>query len=95
MSLEVETECPEITGLPSGTTQALEELGRSLGAKSAEAYARMVLEAKILAQKPFREILAPVREGFAESGMTDEELGALVEKAREDFYRDRPTEEDE
>ncbi len=94
MSLEVETERLEITGLPSGTTQALEELGRSNGARSAEEYARMVLEAKILAQKPFREILAPVREGFAESGMTDEELDALVEKAREDFYRDRPTEDE-
>ena len=95
MSLEVETECLEITNLPSGTTHALEELARSNGNKSAEEYARIVLEAKILAQKPFREILAPVREGFAESGMTDEELDALVEKAREDFYRNRPLEMDE
>jgi len=45
----------------------------------------MVLEARILAQKPFREILAPVREGFQETGMTDDELAALVDKAREDF----------
>ncbi len=95
MSLEVETECLEITGLPSGTTHALEELARSNGNKSAEEYARVVLEAKILAQKPFREILAPVREGFAESGMTDDELDALVEKAREDFYRNRPLEMNE
>ncbi len=95
MSLEVETECLEITGLPSGTTHALEELARSNGNKSAEEYARVILAAKILAQKPFREILAPVREGFAESGMTDDELDALVEKAREDFYRNRPLEMDE
>jgi hypothetical protein len=94
MSLEVETECLEITGLPSGTKQALEELGRSNGNKSAEEYARILLEAKILAQKPFKEILAPVRESFEESGMTEDELDALVEKAREDFYRERLTEDE-
>ena len=94
MSLEVETERLEITGLPSGTMHALEELGRCNGNKSAEEYARTVLEARILAQKPFREILAPVREGFAASGMTDDELDALVEKAREDFYREGPTEDE-
>ncbi len=95
MSLEVETESLEITGLPNGTTHALEELARSHGNKSAAEYARVVLEAKILAQNPFREILAPVREGFSESGMTDEELDALVEKAREDFYRNSPPDADE
>ena len=92
MSLEVETERLEIIGLPSGTKQALEELGRSNGNKSAEEYARMVLEAKLLAQKPFKEILAPVREGFEESGMTDDELDALIERARGDFYREQLTE---
>ena len=95
MSLEVETESLEVIGLPSGTTQALEELGRSKGAKSAAEYARLVLEATILARKPFSEILAPVREGFAESGMTDEELDRLVEQARTDFHQTRPAEEDE
>ncbi len=95
MSFEVETERLEVIGLPSGTTQALEELGRSHGAKTAADYARAVLEAKILAQKPFREILAPARAGFAESGLTDEALDVLVEQAREDFYRTRPTEDDE
>ena len=95
MSFEVETERLEITGLPSGTMHALEELGRSNGNKSAEEYARTVLEAKILAQKPFSEILAPLREGFAESGMTDDELDALVESAREDFYLEKTAAEDE
>ena len=89
MSLEVETERLEIVGLPSGTRHALEELGRSNGNKSAEEYARILLEAKVLAQKPFKEILAPVREGFEESGITDEALDALVEQAREDFYQQR------
>jgi hypothetical protein len=91
MSSQGETERLEITGLPVGTMRALEELAR-VNDQTAEDYARMVLEAKILAQKPFKEILAPVRKSFQESGMTDDELAALVEKAREDFHRERPAE---
>jgi hypothetical protein len=93
MSSQGETERLEITGLPVGTRRALEELARD-NDQTAEDYARMVLEAKILAQKPFREILAPVRKGFEESGITDDELATLVEKAREDFHRERPTEDE-
>jgi hypothetical protein len=93
MSLEVETERIEITGLPPGTLGALEELGRDIG-KSAEEFARMVLEAKLLALKPFREILAPLRQGFRESGMTEDELDAFVEEARIDFHRERPTDDE-
>lgn len=93
MRSQGETERLEITGLPVGTRRALEELARE-NDQTAEDYARMVLEAKILAQKPFREILAPVREGFEETGITDDELAALVEKAREDFHRERPTEDE-
>lgn len=88
MNPQTGTECLEITGLPVGTTTALEKLGRNNG-KTAEEYARMVLEATILAQQPFREILAPMRQGFDESGMTEDDLDALVEKAREDFHRER------
>lgn len=91
MSSHRETESLEITGLPRGTTHALEELARDHG-QTAEEYARSVLEAKILAQKPFREILASVRKGFQESDVTDEELAALVEEAREEFHRERTSE---
>ena len=83
MSSQGETERLEITGLPVGTMRALEELARE-NDQTAEDFARMVLEAKVLAQRPFREILAPVREGFHESGITDDELAGLVEKARKD-----------
>lgn len=93
MSSQGETERLEITGLPVGTIRALEELARE-NHQTPEDYARMVLEAKVLAQKPFKEILAPVREGFRESGITDGELSALVEKAREDFHRERPAEDE-
>lgn len=93
MSSQGETERLEITGLPVGTMRALEELARE-NDQTAEDYARMVLEAKVMAQKPFREILAAVREGFQESGITDDELTALVEKAREDFHREGPAEDE-
>ena len=84
MRSRAETERLEITGLPVGTMRALEELARENN-QTPEDYARMVLEAKILTQKPFREILAPVREGFQESGISDDELAVLVERARKDF----------
>ena len=76
MSLGIETERLEIIGLPSGTRRALKELGRANGNRSAEEYARLLLEAKVLAQRPFKEILAEAREGFEESGLSDEELAA-------------------
>ena len=34
-------------------------------------------------------ILAPVRRDFEESGMTDEDLAALVEEVREDIWREK------
>ncbi len=41
------------------------------------------------AARTFDDILAPVRKGFAESGMTDEELTALFEEAREEVWQER------
>jgi plasmid stability protein len=35
------------------------------------------------------EILAPVREEFERSGMTDEELGSLVEEIREEIWQEK------
>ena len=34
-------------------------------------------------------ILAPVRRNFEQSGMTDEDLAALVEEVREDIWREK------
>jgi hypothetical protein len=34
-------------------------------------------------------ILAPVRRNFEESGITDEDLAALVEEVREDIWREQ------
>jgi hypothetical protein len=35
------------------------------------------------------EVLAPVREDFRKSGMTEEELDDLVEEIREDIWREK------
>jgi hypothetical protein len=84
------TETIEISGLPPGTKDALSELGKSSG-KSAEDYLRMLIEAEILSQRPFREILAPVRQDFRDSGMTEDELDALVESERQAMWEEKQT----
>jgi hypothetical protein len=37
----------------------------------------------------FDEILAPLRRGFAESGLTEEEVNSLLSEAREEVWRER------
>lgn len=43
----------------------------------------------LLAEKPFDEILAPLRRNVEESGMSDEELDGLFTGARKDASRAR------
>ncbi len=85
MATQTKTERLEITGLPLGTIVALEQLGKNNG-KTGEEFARMLIEAALLAQQPFKIILAPIRQGFEDSGMSEDDLDAIVERAREDFY---------
>jgi hypothetical protein len=42
-----------------------------------------------LAAETLDAILAPVRRDFEQSGMSDEDLAALVEEAREDIWREK------
>lgn len=82
------TETIEITGLPSGTKAALEQIARSDG-KSGEEFARTLIQAEILSRRPLSEILAPVRKSFEESGMTEEDLDLLIEEVREEVWNER------
>jgi len=82
------TEKLEISGLPAGTLRALEQIGQTNG-KSAEEYARIIIEAEILSQKPFDELLQPIRDDFAASGMNDDELDALVEEERQAIWDEK------
>ena len=52
------------------------------------------LEDEHLSQKSFAEILAPIREGFRKSGMTEEQLDALLEQAREKVHQEDKTEKE-
>jgi hypothetical protein len=81
-----QTETIEIKGLPRGTREALEQIGQADG-KSAEDYVRTLIEVEVLARRPFGQILAPIRQCFEESGMTEEELDALVDNVREKLWQ--------
>ena len=73
--------------LPTETIQALSVIAKEKG-KTAEEYVRDMVDTEILASKPFAEILAPMRQGFAESGMTEEEITALFEQARDEVHQE-------
>ena len=62
----------EISDIPVETFEALGELAQQNG-KSPATFVREMIEVEVLAAKPFDEILAPIRQGFAASGMTGEE----------------------
>ncbi len=82
MSAQTETLQFTISGLPAGTRDALERIGRSIG-KTVEEYLRGLIEAEMLSQKPFREILAPIREDFRATGLTEEEFDEIIERERQ------------
>lgn len=73
--------------LPAETMQALSVIAKEKD-KTAEEYVREMVETEILASKSFDEILAPVRQGFIESGMTEEEITRMFEEAREEAYQE-------
>lgn len=85
--MQTETIQIEITGLPLGTKTALEEVGRSRGKNFAE-YLRDLLQTELLSERPFSEILEPIRRSFDESGMSEAELDTLFETAREQVYQE-------
>jgi hypothetical protein len=58
--------------------QAAADKARELG-KTPEGYIEYLIDA---ATRTFDEILAPVREGFRKSGVTEEELDEAVTEAR-------------
>ena len=90
--MSLHTETIEVTGLPVGTTDALEQIGRERG-KSAEELVREMIQAEIQAALSFDEVLAPIRQGFKESGLSEEELDELFKEAREEVYQEKQTQQ--
>ena len=52
-------------------------------------YVQHLIEKDVLAAQPFDEILAPIRQGFQQRGMSEGELNALFEEAREEAFQER------
>ena len=90
--MNAQTETLEVTGLPFGTRKALEQIGRNKG-KSSEELVREMIRAEIQAASSFDEILAPIRRGFKESGLSETELDDLFKEAREEVYRERQSQQ--
>lgn len=86
--MSFETETITIAGLEPGTTSALEDWARQEG-KGTDELLRHWLQVELLSHKPFREILAPVRDSFKASGMSADELDALVETEREALWQEK------
>lgn len=86
--MSLETETITITGLQPGTTDALETLAREEG-KNRDDLLRYWLQVELLSRQSFRQILAPVRASFKESGMTEDGLDALVKEEREAIWQEK------
>jgi post-segregation antitoxin (ccd killing protein) len=52
-------------------------------------YIYQVVEKDLHERRTFDEILEPIRQGFEESGLTEEELEALFEQAREAVWQEK------
>jgi len=68
--------------------RALSERAQEQG-KTPSDYVRELIEADILASRPLAEILAPIREDFVKSGMTEDEFDALIEEERQALWEEK------
>ena len=69
----------------------LKERAARQGLAAAE-YARMVIERDLQPQPTLAEILGPFRTQVEERGVTDTELDALFEEAREEVFQQKQAE---
>ncbi|HLK59553.1 MAG TPA: hypothetical protein VKU00_23525 [Chthonomonadaceae bacterium] len=77
----------EVTGISEETLHLLDERIRQQGGDRSE-YIRHLLN-KDLHSPTLSELLAPLRQQVAESGMSEEELDQLFLEAREEAYQER------
>lgn len=73
--------------LPPETEARLRSRAAASG-RDVSAYIQHLI-AKDVQAEPLEKLLAPLRQQFAESGMTDDELGTLVEEAREEVWQEK------
>ena len=75
------------------TKLALEQRARERGCSDVTKYVERLITTDLLAAKSFDEILAPIRQTFQESGMSEDELEALFEETREEVYQEQKAKE--
>lgn len=76
----------QVSGLGKGKLAALRQQAKTLG-MSAEGYARHLIEegislGRLARTKTFDELYGPAQARFRKSGMTEDDLGRLVDRAR-------------
>ncbi|MFN7949295.1 MAG: ribbon-helix-helix protein, CopG family [Blastocatellia bacterium] len=86
--MSLHSEPVEITGLPPDMLKALDDRAQQTG-RSREEYIRQLIEKDLAGPVSLRDLYAPVREQIAESGITDDELDALIEAVREEIWQER------
>ncbi len=79
--------------VPDEAKPALEQRARERGYSDVNQYVERLITADLLAARSFDEILAPIRKTFQESDLTEGELDALFEEAREEVYQERKAKE--
>ncbi len=68
--------------------EALQKKARDNGFE-VNGYLEKLIEKDIDRTKTIDEILAPVRQEFEESGMTEDELDEFIEEIREEVYQEK------
>jgi len=58
-------------------------------------YVHLLIERDLQAPQSLDELLAPIQRHFEESGMTDDDLDALVEEAREEVWQEKQVRRDQ
>jgi hypothetical protein len=75
--------------VPDDAKVALEQRARERGCGDVTTYVERLIITDLLAAKSFDEILAPIRQTFRASGMTEDEAEALFAEARAEVRQER------
>lgn len=74
--------------VPKNIGAVLEEKAKNQG-KDVSSYVENLIEKDIDQRKTLDEILAPIRKNFADSGMSEEDLDALIESERQAMWEEK------
>lgn len=81
------TDTIQVSGLSEAIVEAVSERAKEVGVGTEE-YVRYLIEEDVASPLNVRVLYAPVREQIKASGVSEEELNALLEEAREEVYRE-------